>query len=41
MIVIDHTGVITFVNRQVERLFGYSRGELIGRSVLTADTNQV
>jgi PAS domain-containing protein len=25
MIVTDHDGVITFVNRQVEKLFGYSR----------------
>ena len=33
MIVTDHDGVITFVNRQVEKLFGYWRGELIGRSV--------
>ena len=33
MIVIDHTGVITFVNRRVDRMFGYSRGDLIGRSV--------
>ena len=30
MIVTDHDGVITFVNRQVEKLFGYWRGELIG-----------
>ena len=33
MIVTDHDGVITFVNAQIEKLFGYSRGELIGRSV--------
>ena len=33
MIVTDHGGIITFVNRQTEKLFGYSRGELIGRSV--------
>ena len=33
MIVTDDDGVITFVNRQVEKLFGYARGELIGRSV--------
>jgi PAS domain S-box-containing protein len=33
MIVTDHKGVITFVNKQTEKLFGYSRGELIGRSV--------
>ncbi len=33
MIVADNDGVITFVNKQTEKLFGYSRGELIGRSV--------
>jgi PAS domain S-box-containing protein len=33
MIVTDRDGVITFVNTQIEKLFGYSRGELIGRSV--------
>ena len=33
MIVTDQDGVITFVNKQTEKLFGYSRGELIGRSV--------
>jgi PAS domain S-box-containing protein len=33
MIVTDHDGVITFVNSRVEKLFGYWRGELIGRSV--------
>jgi PAS domain S-box-containing protein len=33
MIVTDEAGVITFVNRQIEKLFGYPRGELIGRSV--------
>jgi PAS domain S-box-containing protein len=33
MIVIDETGTVTFVNRQIEKLFGYPRGELIGRSV--------
>jgi PAS domain S-box-containing protein len=33
MIVTDHGGIITFVNKQTEKLFGYSRGELIGRSV--------
>ena len=33
MIVTDHDGVITFVNRRAEKLFGYWRGELIGRSV--------
>jgi PAS domain S-box-containing protein len=33
MIVADRDGVITFVNQQVEKLFGYPRGELIGRSI--------
>jgi PAS domain S-box-containing protein len=33
MIVTDQDGVITFVNNQIEKLFGYSRGELIGRNV--------
>ena len=33
MIVIDQAGVIAFANKQIEQLFGYSRGELIGRSV--------
>jgi PAS domain S-box-containing protein len=33
MIVTDEAGIITFVNKQIEKLFGYPRGELIGRSV--------
>lgn len=33
IMVTDLDGVITFTNRQIEKLFGYSRGELIGRSV--------
>ena len=33
MIVTDQDGVITFANRQIEKLFGYPRGELIGRSI--------
>jgi PAS domain S-box-containing protein len=33
MIVTDKDGVITFVNAQIEKLFGYWRGELVGRSV--------
>lgn len=33
MIVIDEVGVITFANAQVEKLFGYSPGELIGQLV--------
>ena len=27
---VDHAGVIRFVNRQTELLFGYDRGDLIG-----------
>lgn len=33
MIVTDHEGIIIFVNKHTEKLFGYSRGELIGRSI--------
>ena len=33
MLVVDGTGSIRLVNREIERLFGYSRGELIGKSV--------
>lgn len=33
LIVCDEDGVVTFVNRQIEKLFGYSRGEMIGRSI--------
>ena len=33
MIVTDQDGVIAFANRQIETLFGYPRGELIGRSI--------
>ncbi|MGZ9018793.1 MAG: sensor histidine kinase [Rhodoplanes sp.] len=33
MIVTDQDGVITFANKQIEKLFGYPRGELIGRSI--------
>jgi len=33
MIIVDDTGSIVLVNAQVERLFGYTRGELIGRSI--------
>ena len=31
MLVVDHDGVIDFVNLQTESLFGYSRAELVGR----------
>jgi len=33
MIIIDHFGKITVVNGQAERMFGYSRSELLGQEV--------
>jgi PAS domain S-box-containing protein len=33
MVVVDAAGTITLVNAQTEKLFGYSRSELIGQSV--------
>jgi PAS domain S-box-containing protein len=33
MLAIDEQGVILFVNREIERLFGYERAELIGRKI--------
>lgn len=33
MIMADHEGRIILVNKQSERLFGYTRGELLGRSI--------
>jgi PAS domain S-box-containing protein len=33
LIVVDEAGIITVVNQEVERLFGYSRDELLGHSV--------
>jgi PAS domain S-box-containing protein len=33
MVIVDKDGVITLVNAQTERVFGYSRSELIGKSV--------
>ncbi len=33
LIGVDHGGVIRFVNRQAERLFGYDRDELVGQSL--------
>lgn len=33
MVIADHQGVIVFVNAQTERLFGYTREELIGNQV--------
>jgi two-component system sensor histidine kinase/response regulator len=35
MVVADAAGCITLVNEQSERLFGYDRGELLGRSIET------
>ena len=32
---VDHAGVIRFVNRQTELLFGYDRGDLIGAPLET------
>ncbi|HKU42993.1 MAG TPA: PAS domain S-box protein [Polyangiales bacterium] len=33
MIMVDEAGTMLLVNTQAERLFGYSRGELVGRSI--------
>lgn len=33
MMVTDEAGVITFVNSEIEKMFGYSREELIGRGL--------
>jgi PAS domain S-box-containing protein len=33
MVMIDHDGKIELVNRETERLFGYSREELLGKSI--------
>jgi len=35
MVGVDQTGVIQFVNRQTESLFGYSRDELVGQPIET------
>ncbi len=33
MVMVDHNGLMVLVNSQTERLFGYSRQELLGKSV--------
>jgi PAS domain S-box-containing protein len=33
MVIVDGSGTITLVNRETERLFGYAREELLGKSV--------
>src|SRR5438132_649719 len=33
MVMIDRTGKILLINREVERLFGYPRGELLGQPI--------
>ena len=33
MIVVDGDGIITFANLETERMFGYSRDEIVGQSV--------
>src|SRR5262249_19103708 len=33
MVIVNESGVITLVNAQTERLFGYQRSELIGQPV--------
>jgi PAS domain S-box-containing protein len=33
MVLVDRAGKIVLVNREIERLFGYSRSELIGQSI--------
>ena len=33
MVIIDHLGLITVVNEQAERMFGYTRAELLGQEV--------
>jgi PAS domain S-box-containing protein len=33
MVIVDYSGLIVFVNREVERLFGYDRSEILGQPV--------
>src|SRR5918996_4081806 len=33
MVMVDKSGMIVLVNREVERMFGYSRDELLGKSI--------
>jgi diguanylate cyclase (GGDEF)-like protein/PAS domain S-box-containing protein len=35
MVVVDQAGLVVLVNEQTERVFGYTRGELVGRPVET------
>ncbi len=35
MVMVDREGTIVLVNREIERLFGYSRDELLGRAIET------
>ena len=32
-VIVDHNAAITLINKQAERLFGYSRGELLGQRI--------
>ena len=33
IVMVDRQGTITLVNRETERLFGYPRGEIVGKSI--------
>jgi len=33
MLMVDHAGTILLINAQIERLFGYSRDELVGQTI--------